>query len=649
MKPLIVGSHVLRGEQKLTVVSIRPDPSQVVLEGERGEQFLWSIDEFNTGVAAGEFKLCGREMFTASSESDKRHLNANERKALDRNLELLQLTQLAIRDGKTWKLAHAAVAEYCCMKGIPCVAMRTLQRLVKKANQAPSSDQTFLAPRYYARGNRPHLTVEDQEFYYEVNEGIFEYFCKTDKFNYLAIVDLINTRLREFAIDTGREFRGISRRTVVRRIQRMSMKMQMNGRVSRNDFYQEMRTAIQRMHVERPYERVEIDATPLDIFVIDDDGVVIGKPTCFAAIDSASKACLGITLSISKASEDAVLKLLEFCFAPKGDAFSEKYELTNEWLAPAGIETIALDNAAEHHGGFVLSAMRYLNVTLDYPQAGKPQYRPYIERLFGTINTGIISELPGATKSQSKLVTKPLKKAMSEAKYTVKELEALVLRWISDVYMQRPTLSLQRRFGKRCSPAQAMSMLKKRYPILPPPDPEQFREACLHFRAKLSRLTKDGVWCDGEEFNSIELGDFYQEVGNGHKVQVRYYPLDCTSVTVVDPRDNQNLITAFNKTRNMPVMSFADAKAARRLNYMSDADRSAEPYHQAQSAIRREAHEKNKSKKVGTRNQAARKFEEADRAQSMHKPIPQDFIKNSEDSRHATLTAAPRRTKGRAE
>ncbi|MCV0289140.1 hypothetical protein KUC45_15890 [Pseudomonas aeruginosa] len=51
-----VGTVVMRETERLRVSSIRPEVSQIVLEGSRGEQFVRSVDEFNTDVAGGKLK-----------------------------------------------------------------------------------------------------------------------------------------------------------------------------------------------------------------------------------------------------------------------------------------------------------------------------------------------------------------------------------------------------------------------------------------------------------------------------------------------------------------------------------------------------------------------------------------------------------------
>ncbi|MNI99191.1 hypothetical protein D3C73_1582070 [compost metagenome] len=82
--------------------------------------------------------------------------------------------------------------------------------------------------------------------------------------------------------------------------------------------------------------------------------------------------------------------------------------------------------------------------------------------------------LCGATKSQEPLEDEALGRAMREACYTLEELEGLIIRWVAEVYMDRPIESLNQRFGHPCSPRRAMQLLTEKYPLLPPPTPQAF-------------------------------------------------------------------------------------------------------------------------------------------------------------------------------
>ncbi|WP_206360218.1 hypothetical protein, partial [Pseudomonas viridiflava] len=51
-----VDNLVFERDQIRRVTSIRPEISQIVLEGQQGEEFVLSIDKFHTRVAQGQYR-----------------------------------------------------------------------------------------------------------------------------------------------------------------------------------------------------------------------------------------------------------------------------------------------------------------------------------------------------------------------------------------------------------------------------------------------------------------------------------------------------------------------------------------------------------------------------------------------------------------
>lgn len=646
-RALAVDSIILERDQVRRVVSIRPEISQIVLQGALGEEFVLKIDDFQQRFAQGQYRRCYGPEVSAVQPMPVRHLTQSERSALDQRLELLEYVDEALSDGCSWTATIERLKARCVALNLTLPSTRTLQRWRKSSGIANSTDQ--LAPRFSARGNKRRMqTLDDLDFEETVTDEILRSYFHTDKFNVSQITKLVNHQCRERAAQRNVQFRGLSRRSISRRIRALEHTLIAAGRVSKATHDQEMRVAIRKLMVERPYERVEVDATPLDIFCCDESGVAIGRATCYAGVDVATGAVVMLKVGIAKPSQDFVLSALEFCFSPKGAAFSERYRLKHPWLAPAAIETMVLDNAQEHHGAVVLNALRYLHTTIDYPMAGKPQAKPYIERFLGTLKTGLINTLQGSTKSQSKFERDPIGRAMKERLYTVAELEALIIRWVADVYMQRPLQRLGHRFGVDCSPAQAMALLKKSYVVIPPPDPEEFKHACLRYHHRELTLGREGVSFDTMTYNSSELAMLYQRQGPDTKVKVRFHPLDCRSVYVEDPNNSGVLIEAINRLSGLPLIGFEEARKIRRARGKSDAELSGEDYHIAHVQILQENRARADGGSMQDRNRAARSEElERRRLEIQLQESSRQVVDTVTEtpSSVATLSAAPRRKK----
>ncbi|HFH4390830.1 TPA: Mu transposase C-terminal domain-containing protein [Pseudomonas aeruginosa] len=642
------GSEVMRGEAKYRVVSYRPHNSQIRLEDSEGNEHIYSIDDFNAKVARGEYQVSYAESPLPNIPHPKRCLTSLERQQLDRRIELLQVFDAARQGAADAGDARRVLSTYCRTHGYRTPCLRTIQRWKRLEREASGRDG--LAPRLSQRGNRSKAFQPSGDPIDEVvQDEIMKRFLATDKFNYSQITLFVNQRCQKYAKEQGLAFRGFSRRTVRRRIKALSYFLVAPGQVDKATFHQEMRSAVKRILVERPYERVEVDATQLDIFCRDQFNNNIGRPTLYAGIDVATSSVVMLVLSIRHPSQDLLLKAFQFAFTDKGHEFHENHRLQQKWPAPAAIETVVLDNAQEHHGDFILSALRYLNITVDYPQAGRPQAKPFIERFFGALKKQLINACPGSTNSQSVLETDSLTKAQKQNLLTIDELETLIIRWAVDVYGQKPSARLEERFGPGCTPAQAMALLKRQYPILPPPSLAEFTSACSIYRKDTRKLRHDGIAFEGFQYHSDELAGLYRRLGKGWHVEIRYNQLDCTVITVVDPQDNQFLIEAYNKNSLVPKHSFADAKAARKKFGLNDAELSAEQYAQNYVELLDELNEKHKSKKQSVRNQAARKRAEMEQVKSLATQLPQSSSAPIVVPRDELLTAAPRRSKRNAQ
>ncbi|MBC2580737.1 hypothetical protein [Clostridium sp. DJ247] len=87
------------------------------------------------------------------------------------------------------------------------------------------------------------------------------------------------------------------------------------------------------VEVTYPLERVEIDGTPLDLIVTDEEGETIGRPTFILALDKLSRYPLGFSLSFGNESWQDVMLCIWHILKDKSYV-NEKYpDIKNEWSA----------------------------------------------------------------------------------------------------------------------------------------------------------------------------------------------------------------------------------------------------------------------------------------------------------------------------
>lgn len=637
------GSLVKYGESVLyQVKELRPQFQQVVLEGQSGELLILNSSDFSNSVAKGEYQPLYRDEPEAV-EMPQRLLSASERNELDRRLEILSQVARLRAEGESWTDIVTTL-----LNELPgrLPSMRTIQRWY--AGSIGCSDPANLAPRFSGRGNRQQLIPELHGIVIDVIEQLY---CQSDRFSLASIVLMVNVRGR--TVWSGQApFVGVSRRTISRMLQRYATFERIGQRMSPGALRKALAPALRYLEVEAPYERVEFDATPLNVLATDIEGTVIGKPTLYIIIDCATGCIIAFYLSIQAESQHTFLKLLEMAFHPRDESFLLRYGVEKP-LAPCAMwYVMAGDNSAAHHGEAMYRVLRYLGCTVEFTQAAKPQQHPFVERVHGSIKTGLVQMLAGSHISQEKLESDALGRAMTEAKYTLSEIENYVARWICEVYMDRPLDRLTARFGESCSPRKAMEILSKRYPLLPPPTPDSFRDACTNYAVKHVALTTKGIRYQCFEFNSEELQALLKRSPRDCKVEVRSHPLDVSRVSVVCLQDQKVMVTAYNKQKGLPPMSFEDARLIRKQLYKSDGAVSAEDYAQGYAKLINDINQANGDKKVASNRRRARTQDKQVETSKLHEAshVQQRLQTKSEGVAQAAvdltqLMPAPRRTK----
>jgi putative transposase len=183
----------------------------------------------------------------------------------------------------------------------------------------------------------------------------------------------------------------------------------------------------------RPLERVEIDDTKLDLFVIDEKtNLPIGRPWLFVAICVFTKIILGYYLSFQKPSYLSVMQCLLHSIRPKTYVKELYPEIVHSWDAYGLPEVIVVDNAKQYYSASFDEACLQLGIITQYAPVKTPYYKPSIERMFGTLNTRLLHQLPGTTFSNisEKWDYDPKKHAL----ISMSNLNRVIHNWIVDVY-----------------------------------------------------------------------------------------------------------------------------------------------------------------------------------------------------------------------
>lgn len=172
---------------------------------------------------------------------------------------------------------------------------------------------------------------------------------------------------------------------------------------------------------DRPFERVHIDHTQLDIQLISSTtDRPVGRPWLTLAIDECTRRIFAFYLTFDPPSYRSCMALLR-----------EIVRIHNRLP-----DRLVVDNGKEFSScDFELLAARY-EMTIEKRPPAKARFGSVIERMFGTINTQLLYQLWGntqATKNDVRTVTKSVD-PVRHACWTLGELDQLFREYVYRVY-----------------------------------------------------------------------------------------------------------------------------------------------------------------------------------------------------------------------
>lgn len=272
-------------------------------------------------------------------------------------------------------------------------------------------------------------------------------------------------------------------------------------------------------------ERVEIDHTPLNVFVCNEDTqLVSGRPYVSWVIDCHSRMIPGFYVSFSPPSIDAVFRSLKHAIEPK-DYVREQYpDIVNEWPC-FGIPTLAVvDNGLEFHSADLLRATFELGINYQFCPPRTPWFKPMVERSLRSLAEQFAHRLPGT--SFASWLDRYGYDPMKEGVITMSELVHALHVWIIDVYAQ----SYHRGIKKTPYSAWKSSM-----ELAPPRMIPTDRLNLILSQQEQRILGHAGIELHSLRYNSDELLVIRKQFGDRLRIHLRYDPEDLGSITVLHP------------------------------------------------------------------------------------------------------------------
>jgi putative transposase len=402
--------------------------------------------------------------------------------------------------------------------------------------EAAGKDPRGLIPSFDARGNRER----------RLNDRVLEIIQDAIQQEYLnqlqgspkAVLREANLKIQDEELfkPGTEELALVDIRAVYREIAKLDTYQSVSKRLGKSIADKMFRGGRNAPKATRPLERVEIDHTVLDLFLVDEEtGMLAGRPTITVAIDCYTRSILGFYIGFEPPGWQAVMHCLRNAISPN-NPWRERFPSINGSLNCYGVpETIVVDNGREFHSKDFLLACAQLGVEIQYSPRAKPWFKGKVERIFRTIGTDLLTGTRG--KAVSKLLQEKEYDPQKDAVVGMNRLTEAFCKWVVDVY------SHEYHAGIECTPAEMWERGLEEFSGIR--IPSSLAEFLIVMSSSQTRTIQHyGIELNNIRYKSEDLSALRQKL---HKrknpsVCVKYDPSDLGYIRVQDPEDGSYIV-----------------------------------------------------------------------------------------------------------
>lgn len=322
----------------------------------------------------------------------------------------------------------------------------------------------------------------------------------------------------------------ISRSTFYRLINQIPAYERDRARLGAVSARAKWRHSIGGVYTSRPLERVEMDHTVLDLYVIDDiRGIPLGRPVITILIDAFSQYILALYVGFEGESLGRVVRTVRMALSPKTD-ITKMANTENEWLFPGLFECLVVDNSLSFQSPQLHDIALTLGVEIEYGAVRQPWFKGSVERAMGSITRMLPRQ--GRPEKPNGGVKDP-RNPRQEACIKFTDLNMALIKWVVDVH----PFSINTRTLKRPFDLMTEGLQKMPAPIFVKSLDELEFFTCLSKQVVVSHA---GIEHQSLSYRSIELRDLaHQQSAPKFKTKIRYNPDDLGYIWVMNPKNSE--------------------------------------------------------------------------------------------------------------
>lgn len=301
----------------------------------------------------------------------------------------------------------------------------------------------------------------------------------------------------------------VSYRTYYDRIQALPKYDVMVARYGREAARHHFKMIKGHLPADYPLDAVEIDHTPLNLYVIDDiEFLPLGRPWLTVIRDRYTGILLGFYVSFQPTGLGSIFGAIKHSLHAHHKAYELWPELENPWPAHGRGVLYVSDRGADFTSLRYRTAITSLGAKYEYCERRTPWLKGSVERFFLTLEQTFFEAMPG--RIFSSLAKRGDYDPVKQAVIRFSTLIFLLHKWAADYH------NVEKNSRKKASP---LELWNEGIGMAPPPYPANVDELNIILGARHSGvLSQEGIRFKWLNYANEELSDLMKKIGKGQKV-----------------------------------------------------------------------------------------------------------------------------------
>ncbi|BET11188.1 transposase [Pandoraea sputorum] len=349
---------------------------------------------------------------------------------------------------------------------------------------------------------------------------------------------------------------------------------------------------------EHALDVVEIDHTPMNLFVIDDLAFLpLGRPWLTAIKDRYSGVLLGFYVSFQATGLESIFGAIKHSLSSHHQAYELWPDLQNPWPAFGRGHYYASDRGADFLSPRYRSAIVSLGAMYEHCERRTPWLKGGIERFFLTLEQTFFEVLPGRTFSS--LAVRGDYEPEKDAVVRFSTLVHLLHIWAADFHNVLPNTRKL---------ARPLDLWNESIGIAPPPYPASVDQLNIMLGEHHSgKLCQEGIRHHWLNYADDQLSELMDAIGPGTSVQFVAPREDLGAIYVLDPRTQRHICVPSTRPEYASGLSaFQHALLRKQAGIRLTKGRAIDTLLEARARVQERLRDDLESKKIATNVRLAR-------------------------------------------